>query len=96
MKSPIPLELTKVVFWGFLVLNLELILAFTGSYATRPRLHLPELLCGQPKRELVAPPLVLEAIDAPKCLGHGNIEDEVREGEEDDGDPAMAALETRR
>lgn len=41
----------------------------------------------------MAPSLVLESIDAPESLSHKNIEDQVGEGEERDGDPTVAALE---
>ena len=81
-------------------MNLKLVVTnnpiklFAGAAArSRSHLHLPELLGGEPKSELVAAPLVLEPVDAPEGLGHGDVEDEVGEGEEDDGDPAMAALE---
>ena len=43
----------------------------------------------------MAAPLVPEPIDASEGLGYGDVEDEVGEGEKDNGYPAMAALETR-
>lgn len=64
-------------------------LAIAHSY-----LNLPQLLRRQPERQLVAPPLVLEPIDAAEGLSNGNVEDQVSEGEKGDGDPAMAALES--
>lgn len=73
-----------------IVSNPVKVVAGTGTHSD---LHLPELLGGEAKSELVAAPLVLEAIDAAEGLGDGDVEDEVGEGEEYDGDPAMAALE---
>lgn len=76
MQSPVPLELAKVTLRRLLVMNLKLIVtnAFkvvtTAGSTTRSNLHLPQLLSGQPKRELVATPLVLEPIDAPQGLRH--------------------------
>lgn len=67
----------------------------TAGSTTRSNLHLPQLLSGQPKRELVATPLVLEPIDAPQGLRHRHVEDQVGKREECDGYPAMAALEAR-
>lgn len=61
-----------------------------------PHLELLEALGGEAEGELVAAPLVLESVDAAEGLGDGDVEDEVGEGEEADGDPAMAALEPRR
>ena len=43
----------------------------------------------------MAAALVLEAVDAAERLGDGDVEDEVGQGEEADGDPAVAALEAR-
>lgn len=40
----------------------------------------------------MAPPLILEPIDAPKSLSHRNIEDEVGQREEGYRGPAMATL----
>lgn len=75
-----------------IVTNPIKLFAPTGAHF---HLHLPELLGGQPKSELVAAPLVLETINAPEGLGHGDVEDEVGEGEDGDGDPTVAALEAR-
>ncbi|KAK4256767.1 hypothetical protein QN277_006450 [Acacia crassicarpa] len=94
MKSPVPLELNKVAFRWFLVLDLKLIFVLISVHILG--LDLPELVGSQSESELVATPLVLEAIDASQGLGHRDVEDEVSEGKEGDGDPAMAALETRR
>lgn len=58
-------------------------------------LDLPKLLSSQSKCELVATPLVLEAIDAPQGLSHGDVEDKVGEGEKRDWYPAVPALEAR-
>lgn len=77
-----------------LFINPIIITSVVVVAATQPHLHLPEFLGCQTKRELVAAPLVLEAIDAPQGLCDGDIEDEVCGGEKSDGDPAMAALET--
>lgn len=35
-----------------------------------PQLHFSQLLSSQPESQLVAPPLVLEPIDAPQGLSH--------------------------
>lgn len=43
----------------------------------------------------MAAPLVLEPIDAAQGLSNCHVEDEVGLGEEDDWDPAVAALEPR-
>ncbi|KAI8535915.1 hypothetical protein RHMOL_Rhmol10G0212600 [Rhododendron molle] len=56
-------------------------------------LDLPQPVRGQPKGQLMAPPLVLEPVDAPQGLGDGHVEDQVGQGEEANGDPAVAALE---
>lgn len=39
----------------------------------------------------MAPPLLHEAVDASECLGDGEVENEVGEGEERDGDPLVSA-----
>lgn len=67
-----------------------------GTAAAQPHLELPQPLRRQTEGELVAAPLVLEAVDASEGLGHGDVEDEVGQGEEPNGDPAMAALQPRR
>ena len=61
-----------------------------------PRLHFSQLLSSQPQSQLVAPPLVLEPIDAPQGLSHGNVENKMGQGKQSDGSPAVAALETSR
>lgn len=43
----------------------------------------------------MTPPLVLKPIYTPQGLGHRDVEDEVGQGQEPDGDPAVAALEAR-
>ncbi|KAF5457973.1 hypothetical protein F2P56_022042 [Juglans regia] len=99
MQSPAPLKLTKVTLRRLLVMNLKVTVAspieVLATSGTHFHLHLPELLGGHSKSQLVAAPLVLEPVDALEGLGHGDVEDEVGEGEESDGDPAMAALEAR-
>lgn len=76
MQSPVPLELAKVTLRRLLVMNLKFIVTntfkvvTTAGSTTGSYLHLPQLLSGQPKRELVATPLVLEPIDAPQGLRH--------------------------
>lgn len=99
MQGPVPLELAKVTLGRLLIMNLELIVSnpikvvTAAGVGAEPDPHLPELLGGQAEGELVAAALVLEAVDAAEGLGDGDVEDEVGEGEEDDGDPAVAALE---
>ncbi|KAF7840067.1 hypothetical protein G2W53_008549 [Senna tora] len=98
MQSPISLELTEIALRRLLVVNLELIVrngVVFASAALDLHLDFPELLGGQGEGELVASALVLEAVDASEGLRDGDVEDEVREGEEGDRDPAMAALEAR-
>lgn len=73
-------------------MNLKFIISNIGP-TSGTHLDLPELLSGQAKGEFVAPPLVLEAIDASKGLCNGHVEDEMGHGEKCDGDPTMAALE---
>lgn len=51
-------------------------------------------MSGEAESELVAATLVLEAVDATESLSDGDVEEEVGEGEEADGCPAMAAVET--
>lgn len=51
-------------------------------------------MSGEAKSELVATTLVLEAVDATESLGDGDVEEEVREGEEEDGCPAMTTVKT--
>nr|DAD40043.1 TPA_asm: hypothetical protein HUJ06_014366 [Nelumbo nucifera] len=91
MHGPVPLELTKIALGRLLVVNLEVI-RLVRQLAVPPHLDLFQPLRRQPQRELVAPPLVLEAIDAAESLSHGDVEDEMGHGEEADGDPAVAAL----
>lgn len=99
MQSPVPLKLAKITLRRLLIMNLELIipnpikLMPSSTISPQPHLHLPQLLSSQPQRQLVTSPLVLEAIDASKRLSDGDVEDEVGKGEEDDGNPAVAALE---
>ena len=95
MQSPVPLELTKVGLGWLLIMNLKVIADHVTLIVstTGPHLDLPEALSGEAKSELVATALVLEAIDAAESLSDGDIEDEVGEGEENDWDPAVAALE---
>ena len=102
MQSPVPLELTKVTLRWFLVMDLKIIITkypikvtSTTIVAAQLDLHLPQPLSSQPKRELVATPLVLEAIDAPQGLSHRDVEDEVGERKNRDGYPAVPALEAR-
>ncbi|KOM41146.1 hypothetical protein LR48_Vigan04g134400 [Vigna angularis] len=99
MKCPIPLKLSEVALGGFLVVNLELLIGNTIVVTTvggaEPDLDLPELLGGEAESELVAAALVLEAVDAAEGLGDGDVEDEVGDGEQRDGDPAVTALEAR-
>ena len=105
VQSPVPLELTEVTLRRLLIVYLELIpsnhasstgAALSVSGAAHPELDLAEAVGGQPQGELVAAPLVLEAVDAAQGLGHRHVEDEVGEGEQADGDPAVAALQPRR
>ena len=99
MQSPVPLELAKITLGRLLVMNLKLMipnpikLMPTSAVGPEPHLHLPQLLGRQTQRQLVAAPLVLEPIDAAEGLSDGDVEDEVGQGEEDNGDPAVAALE---
>lgn len=65
-----------------------------STIAAHPHLHLPQLLSSQPKRELVATPLVLEAVDASQGLSDGDIENQMRKREKRNGYPAVPALET--
>lgn len=99
MQSPNPLELSQVTRRRFLILYLKLSIqiptAGGGDIAlTIPCLHMLQLLSGQAQRQLVAPPLVLEPVDAPQGLRDGDVEHEVAEGEECYGSPAVSALET--
>jgi len=98
MKCPIPLKLSEVALGGFLVVNLELLIGNTLVVTVggaEPDLDLPELLGGEAESELVAAALVLEAVDAAEGLRDGDVEDEMGDGEQRDGDPAVAALEAR-
>jgi len=98
MKSPIPLKLPEVALGGFLVVNLKLLIGnavVVTVGGAEPDLDLPELLGGEAESELVAAALVLEAVDAAEGLRDGDVEDEMGDGEQRDGDPAVAALEAR-
>lgn len=64
--------------------------------AAHPHLQPPQPVRSEAQRQLVAPPLVLEAIDAAQGLGDGDVEDEVGHGEQTNGDPAVAALQPGR
>lgn len=65
----------------------------TSTGIADPHLDLSQLLCGQAQSKLVASPLILEAVYASEGLGDGDVEDEVGQGEQEDWDPAVAALE---
>ncbi|KAK5785508.1 hypothetical protein PVK06_040100 [Gossypium arboreum] len=97
IQCPVPFELSKVILRGFLVINFELILfskPINKLSIANPQLHFPQLLCSQAKRQLVAPPLVLEPIDAPQGLSHRDIEYEMRQRKQSDESPAVATLQT--
>ncbi|GER33238.1 shikimate kinase [Striga asiatica] len=97
MESPIPLELTEIAFWRLLIMNLELLPNLIGAAAAaQPHLQLPQPLGGEAKGQLVAPPLVFEAVDAPQSLGHRHVENEVGQREQPNRHPAVAALQPWR
>uniref|UniRef100_A0A1J3FBX1 Uncharacterized protein n=1 Tax=Noccaea caerulescens TaxID=107243 RepID=A0A1J3FBX1_NOCCA len=100
MKSPIPLKLPHITLRRLLVRHFKI----SGSSSGRDLVIIhggssngldeSKLLRGEAERELVTTTLVLKSVDATKGLSDGDVEDEVREREEANGSPRMAALET--
>lgn len=102
MKSPIPLKLPHITLRRLLVRHFkisdssgggDLVVIHGGS---SNGLDESELLRGEAESELVTTTLVLKSVDAAEGLSDGDVEDEVREREEANGSPRMAALETAR
>lgn len=64
--------------------------------AAQPHFQMPQPLSRQCQCQLVAPSLILEPVDASEGLGDRHVENEMGQGEEPNGHPAVAALESRR
>ncbi|KAK9110493.1 hypothetical protein Sjap_018553 [Stephania japonica] len=96
MHSPVPLKLGKIGLMGLLVGHMKIVLSQALHLASPdPELDRAHPLGGDAESELVAPALVLEAVDAPERLRDCHVADEVGQGEEADGGPAVPALEAR-
>lgn len=91
MQCPVPLKLTKITLRRFLIMYLQLLPHLIHNAAAH--FDLPQPLRGEAEGQLVAAPLVFEAVYASEGLRDGDVEDEVSHGEEADGDPAVAALQ---
>lgn len=71
---------------------MDLVLAFRDRIGIY-KLQALQIFCGQAQRELMAPSLILETINAPQGLGHGHIEYQVPHGAERNGHPPVLALQ---
>lgn len=91
MDCPAPPELGEVRLGRLLVRHLDV----CGRDDVRGGLEHPEPVCGERERELVAPALVAEPVEASEVVRDGGVEGEVREREEARGRPEVSALEAR-